>query len=282
MITIQESWRRGSALLRNSPSPSLDARLLLEHVLCKDHAYLVAHGDQKLNSLQQDEYFALVERAAGQEPIPYLIGRVPFFGFDFAVSPHVLIPRPETELMVEKAIEWGRTRGAVRLVDVGTGSGCIAISLAAHLPNAQVLGVDISAEALRLASENRDRLSPGRVSFVRADLLEPFGYGFDCILANLPYISEDEWPELADGVKFFEPALALYGGTDGFDVIRRLLPQAAERLNPGGMILLEIGWRQGEKAREYALKTFPSAIVQVCADYAGHDRLIVIQTDEGS
>jgi len=278
MTTIGEAWRFGQTAMRDSPTPKLDARLLLEHVSGRDHAYLVAHEDEPL----ADETFAsfgrLVARAAAHEPIPYLTGRAPFFDLELAVSPAVLIPRPETEQMVELAAQWARPRGAIRAVDVGAGSGCIAISLARRLPEAKVAAVDVSAEALAVAATNVRRYAPGRVALVRGDLLQSFAPGFDLILANLPYITEGEWTALPIGVKSYEPALALRGGADGLDVIRRLLPQAACSLRPGGRVLLEIGWRQGEAAAAMARDAFPGAEVTVRPDFAGHDRIVDIQT----
>jgi release factor glutamine methyltransferase len=278
MTTIGEAWRFGQAALGNSPSPQLDARLLLEHVIGRDHAYLVAHDEEPLPDEASAAYRRLIERAAAHEPIPYLTGRAPFFDMELAVSPAVLIPRPETEQMVELAVRWARRLGVIRALDVGAGSGCIAVSLARMLPEARVAAVDISAEALAVAATNVKRHAPGRVALVRGDLLQPFAPGFDLILANLPYIAEGEWTGLPVGVKSYEPALALRGGLNGLDVIRRLLPQAARRLRSSGMALLEIGWQRGEAAAALARDAFPEAQVTVRPDFAGNDRIVVIQT----
>lgn len=278
MITIREAWRQGQAQLKDSPSASLDARLLLEHVIQKEHAYLLAHGEQQLSPAQLQRYQTFIREAAAHHPIPYLTGKAPFYGLEFRVTPAVLIPRPETEQLVEFAIHWGRARGRVRAVDVGTGSGCIAVSLAVHLPASEIVAVDLSAPALAVARENANRLAAGRVAFAQTDLLQSFCPGFDLILANLPYIAGHEWLALDDGVKFFEPALALHGGSDGLDLVRRLLPQAAERLYPGGMALLEIGWQQGESVRELARGSFPGAEIEIMQDFAGLDRMVVIRT----
>lgn len=277
MTTIQDAWRQGQMQLHDSPSPSLDARLLLEYVLQQDHAYLLAHGDHLLTAEQMSHYQGLIQKAAEHTPIPYLTGRAPFFGMDFKVSPSVLIPRPETEQLVEEAIRWSRTRDQLRLIDVGTGSGCIAITLAVHMPRSEIVATDISAAALAVAKENSFQLGAGRVTFVQADLLEPFNDGFDMILANLPYIAGHEWLGLADGVKFFEPPLALHGGSDGLELIRRLLPQATERLRTGGLAILEIGWQQGEQALNLARAAFRNAEVNIVQDFAGHDRMLLIR-----
>jgi release factor glutamine methyltransferase len=278
MTTIGEARRLGHARLHDSPSPALDARLLLEHVTGRNHAYLIAHDDEALPTEAHDAYRRLLDRAATGEPIPYLTGHAPFLGLEFAVSPAVLIPRPETEGLVETAIDWARGRGPIRAVDVGTGSGCIAVSLAHYLSEAAVCAVDISAEALVVAQANAARHTSGRVAFVQGNLLEPFAPGFDLILSNPPYVAGGEWTELPIGVKFYEPDLALHGGGDGLDVIRALLPQMAQRLQPGGLALVEIGWRQGEAAAALARVAFPGATVAVRPDFAGRDRVLVIHS----
>lgn len=277
MTTIREARQLGRAQLRQSPTPALDARLLLEHALGRDHAYLVAHDDDPLPIEALDVYRHTLERAAAGEPIPYLTGRAPFMGLDFLVSPNVLIPRPETEQLVEAAAAWGRGREEIRIVDVGTGSGCIAVSLASILPRAAVLAVDVSAAALAVAAINIGRHAPGRVQLVQGDLLAAIGPGLDLIAANLPYVAGPEWPTLPIGVKSYEPVLALDGGTDGLDLIRKLLPQAAARLRPGGLALLEIGWQQGPAVISLAQAAFPGATVTLQQDFAGHDRIIAIQ-----
>lgn len=277
MTTIGDALRLGRAQLSSSPSPVLDARLLLAHVLRRDHAYLVAHDDEPLDPQTAAGYEQLLARAAAGEPIPYLVGHAPFMGLDFAVSPSVLIPRPETEQLVETAVAWGEDRETVRIVDVGTGSGCIAVSLARGLPAAEVIAVDVSAGALAVAATNAARHAPSRVGLVQADLLTALAPGFDLIAANLPYIAGHEWPTLPIGVKSYEPRVALWGGLDGLSLVRALLPQAAERLRPGGLVLLEIGWRQGKAAASLARESFPEAEVTVLSDFAGHDRIVMIQ-----
>lgn len=279
MITIKEAWQYGRAQLRHSPSPSLDARLLLEHVLEREHAYLLAHDNHSLTAGQLEAYRSLIQRAAGQEPIPYLTGRAPFFGLEFVVSPAVLIPRPETEQLVEQAIQWSRAQPRLRVADIGTGSGCIAVSLAIHLPEAEIIAVDISEPALGIARQNVARLAPGRACLIRAHLMSPLTAGIDLIVANLPYIAGHEWPGLPDGVKSFEPVLALRGGSDGLDLIRTFLLQAAERLRPGGMVIFEIGWQQGAAAETLARDAFPEARVDVWPDFAGLDRLVTVKTE---
>ena len=278
MTTIREAQRLGRAHLHQSPSPALDARLLLEHVLQRDHAFLIAHDDTLLGVDQEAAYRALLKRAAAHEPIPYLIGHAPFMGLDFTVSHHVLIPRPETEQLVEIGIDWGKDKGGIRVADIGTGSGCIAVSLARFLPQVEIVAIDVSPRALEIAAANAARHAPGRVGLVRANLLSAIATGLDLVAANLPYIAGHEWPTLPIGVKSYEPTLALHGGEDGLELIRELLPQAAERMRPGGLVLLEIGWQQGDAVAALARDWFPAADVSVRADFAGHDRIVAIQT----
>lgn len=279
VMTIQEALVYGRFHLHaTSPSPALDARLLLQHILQVNHAYLIAHHDETLTAVAQQTYLTLLHRAQTHEPIPYLLGSAPCFGLDFHVTPAVLIPRPETEHLIERAIAWAKNRPAPTLVDVGTGSGCIAISLAHHLPQARIYATDISPAALAVAQENAARLTPGRITFYQGDLLLPLPQPVDLILANLPYVTDQEWTALDDGVKLYEPAVALKGGHDGLDVIQRLLHQATARLNPGGTMMLEIGWQQGKTAHHLAQTIWPAAQIQLLPDFAGHDRIVEINT----
>jgi release factor glutamine methyltransferase len=280
-MNIAEALALGRDLLPLSPSPALDARLLLEHVLEKQHSYLVTFGDQVLTPGEQATFQALITRAARLEPIPYITGRAPFYGLEFSVTPAVLIPRPETELLLEAALAWtgqGEKPGRdITVVDVGTGSGCIAILLARRLAQARVSAVESSPAALALARSNAKALGvAAAIHFYLGNLLEPLPDSPDLIVANLPYIADHEWPLLQEGVKLYEPAIALRGGPDGLDLVRQLLIQASERLAPRGAIFLEIGWRQGPEAERLARDTFPTAQVNIRKDYGGHDRILSI------
>ncbi len=277
--TIHTALAYGRSLLSpTSPTPELDARLLLEHTLDVSHSYLIAHGDEALTAVQIRQYHAYLQRAAAKEPIPYIVGHAPFFGLDFRVTPAVLIPRPETEQLVDIALAWANGRGPISIADVGAGSGCIPITLARHLPHAAVQATDISADALTIARQNADRLAPGRITFHQGNLLEPIPTPLHLITANLPYVTSGEWTMLDDGVKLYEPQVALLGGQDGLDLITQLLEQATDKLIPGGMMILEIGWRQGTAAQALAQASFPAAEVAVETDFAGHDRFVVIHT----
>lgn len=254
---------------------------MLQDVLGVDHAYLAGHPEELLTAAQEEKFQKLVARAVEREPIPYILGEADFFGLRFNVTPAVLIPRPETELLLEAALEWAKSHNAQRIVDVGTGSGCIAITLARHLPQVQIAATDVSPEALAIARQNAGRHQVAdRIDFFQGSLLQPVMESIDLLVGNLPYVSDDEWTSLDDTIKWYEPAGALRGGPDGLDLIRRLLRQARIRLTRGGAIFLEIGWRQGRAAQELARSIFPTAHTSVRPDYAGHDRLIIIETDE--
>ncbi|MCB9420952.1 MAG: peptide chain release factor N(5)-glutamine methyltransferase [Ardenticatenaceae bacterium] len=280
-MNVSEAWTYGRSHLPHSPNTQLDVRLLLEYVLGVNHSWLVAHDDEELTAVQQAQYRQLIERAARQEPIPYLVGHAPFFDLDFIVTPVVLIPRPETEQLVDLAADWARKRPSgylpCRIVDVGTGSGCIAVTLASRLPLASVEAVDISAEALAVAQQNARQHAPDRIRFHQGHLLEPIQQPADLLAANLPYVTDAEWTMLDDGVKWYEPAAALKGGADGLDLIRQLLQQAVTKLNPGAAIFLEIGWQQGTAVHNLAHTIFPAAQVELVQDFAGHDRIVVIK-----
>ncbi len=287
-LTIRAALAYGKGQLKVSDSPALDARLLLQHVLQIDHAYLIAHDDALLEGEDEETFRRLVRRAALREPIPYLTGRAPFYGRQFMVTPAVLIPRPETELLVEEALRWlgawsGRgdsVRAArPRAVDIGTGSGCIAITLALETEALAIEAVDISRQALEIARRNAVSLGAiDRLVFRLGSLLRPIDGQPDLVLANLPYIADPEWTTLDDGIKWYEPEVALRGGPNGLEVIRLLLAQAADQLAPGGAILLEIGWQQGQAVRDLAARIFPQARIETLVDYGGRDRLVAIQT----
>jgi release factor glutamine methyltransferase len=257
-------------------SELIDAPLLLMHVLGIDRAALLTHPERALTPEQSTRYQELVERRAAGMPVPYLTGRRAFYDLEFAVTPDVLIPRPETEHLIESALQWAEGRAGLRLVDVGTGSGAIAVTLAVHLPEARVWAVDGSAAALAVAHQNAIRHGAAdRITFVLGDLLEPLiaaHQPVDLIAANLPYIASDDLKMLP--VAQHEPRLALDGGADGLDLIRRLLAQAPRVLAQDGLLLMEIAAGQGARVCALAGTTFPGARVTVIHDYAGFDRLV--------
>lgn len=259
-----------------------DAQLLLAHVIGHSRTWLLAHLDAPLSAPKLDSANQAFARLEAGEPLPYILGRWEFYGLDFDITPDVLIPRPETELMVEKAIKWLSASGERRTVaDIGTGSGIIATSIAMHMPAARILATDISRAALNVAKHNAEKFHVHhRIDFLQCDLLPrhidplPTDYHFDLICANLPYIPTATM--LALPIYGREPTLALDGGEDGLDIYRRLLDIAPEWLAPHGMILLEIEAAQGIKALNLAADKFSEASISLHQDLAGRDRLLEI------
>jgi release factor glutamine methyltransferase len=305
--TIAQVLADATAQLRDaSETPRLDAELLLAHALGWGRARVLAERAARLTPAQQRAFRALVARRAAREPVAYLTGHREFFGLEFIVTPEVLVPRPETELLVERALalagRWTKDKGrrlpfphgavppaqtadirrsslAVRrltIVDVGTGSGCIAVALAAHLPDAAVYAVDIAPAALAVAARNAARHGVAeRVRLLQGDLLAPLPEPVDLLVSNPPYTVLSE---IAEGVRRYEPRPALDGGPDGLAVYRRLLAAAPAALRPGGAALLEIGATQAAAVVTLARAAFPQAAVQVYKDLAGLDRVVEIVT----
>lgn len=269
---LSDAKQRISAV---STSVSLDAQLLLAEVIGESRAHVIAHPERELTPEQAAQYEAWITRRADAEPVAYILERKAFYDREFKVTSAVLIPRPETEHLLEAALEFTAQRVCVA-VDIGTGSGALAVTFAAHRPQARVYAVDISKAALTIARENA-AIQQVDVTFLEGDLLQPLidlGIKVDLIMANLPYIASDEVPDLL--VSRHEPTLALDGGTDGLDLVRRLLMQAPEVLNPGAMILLEIGSDQGQKTAVLAKEMLSPVSVKVLKDYANLERLVQV------
>jgi release factor glutamine methyltransferase len=242
--TIGAALACGAAWLDGLPTTRRDAELLLMRALGCDRAYLLTHPEAGLTSDQAALYQDWLARRARHEPVQYIVGEQEFFGLKFGVTPDVLIPRPETEHLVEAALARVKRDAPVHIADVGTGSGAIAVALALALPKASVTALDISAAALAVARDNAElhKVSE-RIRFCESDLLGAVaGESFDMIVSNPPYVAEDEVLELQ--VRDYEPPSALFAGTDGLDVYRRLIPQAQAALKPGGWLLMEIGHGQ--------------------------------------
>lgn len=275
--TIQTALQIARQRIRAaSDSAALDAQVLLAHLLDVDRAYLLAHSDRILTDDEYQRYVLLVERCAAGEPLAYILGRRGFYDREFMVSPAVLVPRPETELLLEKALAFAKSRASLTAVDVGTGSGALAVTFAALCPQAAVYATDISLAALAVAQQNA-ALQQAKVTFYEGDLLLPLverAIKIDLLMANLPYIPSAEVPTLA--VSQHEPLLALDGGADGLVLVRRLLEQSARLLNAGALTMLEIGAGQGAAAVAVAQAAFPTSDVHFDVDYAGHDRLVII------
>lgn len=271
-----------AALAAEVPSPRLDAEVLLAHVLGWRRARLYAFPELELTHAQREAFLACVERRRQHEPVPYIVGHREFYGLDFVVDRRALIPRPVTELLVERALQSAAhlemVGNGLKLADVGAGSGIVAVSLAVHLPHATVYATDSSAAALEVAALNVARHGVSeRVHLLAGNLLEPVPEPVHMILANLPYISTGAIPALARDIVEYEPRLALDGGEDGLQYIRALLAQAGRWLLPRGVIWLEIGAYQGQKVVALAQHFFPTAQVDVFQDYAHLDRNVRIR-----
>lgn len=266
--------RSAKALERATSVPRLEAEVLLAHALGCSRSALLAHPEWELAPECWLAYWSTVARRAGGYPLPYLTGRVEFYGLDMVVSPAVLIPRPATETVVEMAL----ARRPHTMVDVGTGSGCIAVAVAVHLPEVEVVATDVSAAALRVASSNVRRHGVAdRVHLVQCDTLRAVRGPVDLVVANLPYVADDEWPALQRSVRLHEPRLALDGGSDGLTSVRKLLVDAPRVLRPGGVMLVEIGAAQGEAAMVAARSLLPGCRVAVHPDLAGRDRVLAVE-----
>ena len=255
-------------------TPHLDAELLLSHVLGLTRSQIHTHPNRRLDAAELDSYRELIKRRRQHEPVAYIIGHKEFYGLDFYVDRRVLIPRPETELLVEKGLEIGQAVShPLTIADVGTGCGAIAISLAVHLSQAIIYALDALSKALEVAALNCRRHSVERpVHLLQGDLLSPLPEPVDLIVANLPYVRE---PEMT-GVNTlgFEPQLALNGGPDGLNKTRYLCLQAGEKLRPGGYLLLEIGQGQGKAVTAFLTGHFPAAGLELIPDLSGIDRMV--------
>jgi release factor glutamine methyltransferase len=250
-MTLREAIAASAARLENAAGlaadAARDAQLLLLHTLSLPRTALFTDPGRTLTAHEQERFDAAIRRRLAGEPIQYITGQQEFYGLTLRVTPAVLIPRPETELLVEAVIAALGDRGPLRIVDIGTGSGAIAIAVAHHLPQAQVTALDLSPAALAVASGNAAALGlEGRIRFLRSDLLEAVAdeAPLDAVLSNPPYIPESDRESLHPQVRDHEPAMALFAGAEGLDIYARLIPQALAALKPGGLLALEIGFGQ--------------------------------------
>jgi release factor glutamine methyltransferase len=233
--------------------PRMAAEALMMFVLGCDRAHLLAHPERLLTQDEQSRFEDAASQRAAGKPLQYITGRQEFWGLEFIVSPAVLIPRPETEHLVAAALEKAGALNLdlVRIIDVGTGSGCVALALASELPEAEIEAVDISATALEVAKTNAQRLDlAARIKFYESDLLASARGEFDFIVSNPPYVGRCEADKVQREVREHEPEVAVFGGEQGLDIYRRLIPQAWEKLKPGGWLLMEIGFSIEAPVRE--------------------------------
>ncbi len=264
----------------NIEDTSLESELLLRHALNISRTQLYSDLQHELNPAHEEVFLNLIERRLRGEPSAYIIGHREFYGLDFHVDHNVLIPRPESELLVERAVNLAQNRVVSTLAEIGTGCGAIAISLAKNLPGAKIYAADISAPALEIARSNCRRHGVvDSICLLQGDMLEPLPESVDLIIANLPYVREAELP--LTGPLSFEPSLALSGGPDGIAGIKRLCFQAGEKLRPGGCLLLEVGQGQQKTVTDLLHGFFPSAQIEIIPDYAGIERVITLCLTQG-
>jgi release factor glutamine methyltransferase len=279
--SIAEALREASRILDGSgvPEARREASSLLSIVLGKDRTFLISHAEDPVDDVSLDQLREFVERRAAGEPLQYITGVQDFYGREFYVTPDVLIPRPETELLVEAALEVvGRDNAFI--CDVGTGSGCIAVTLLCEVPGARVVAVDKSPAALEIAKLNAEKQSVAdRTVFIVSDCfdaLDPGEYQFDLIVSNPPYVSESALSGLQREVRDHEPLVALSPGPDGLTVIRRLLSEAPAYLKPNGHLLMEIGFDQGEKVRSL-IDPAVWSLLEVRPDLQSIPRIVLLQ-----
>ena len=279
-------WTTSFFTRKGIDGPRLSAELLLAHVMGVPRIRLYTDYERRLADDQLTAMRALVQRAAEEEPIAYLTGRAHFFNLEFEVNRDVLIPRPDTETLVENVLQLARNQAgfeAPRVLDLCTGSGCVAAAIAQHLRAATVLATDVSAPAVVLARKNIERLGlSDRVTVEQGDLFEPLARVVDAspfhlVVANPPYIATAQIETLDRSVRDYEPVAALDGGLDGLVLHRRILAEAPRRLVPGGRVFLEIAFDQGDLAAKVASEYPQFERVRVIKDHAGHDRVLAAQ-----
>lgn len=289
-MTLKEALRAAVTELtaRGVGSPRMNAELLLMFTLGCDRAYLYAHPERELAGEEQSRYDEAIALRASGYPAQYITGHQEFWGLDLIVSPAVLIPRPETEHVVETALELVRAEAECfrergpKIIDVGTGSGAIALAMATELPRARICAVDLSSDALEIAQANAVRLQlEQRVRFLRSNVLDQVARdgSFDFVLSNPPYVALSEADKVQDVVKKFEPKMAVFAGDDGLAVVRRLIPQAAEALRPGGWLIFEIGFTMAPAVT--SLLTGWNG-VRAVPDLAGIPRVVVARRPDGN
>ena len=259
---------------------ALEADVLVRHVLGLERVDLLARAETPVAPAQSAALEGLLARRLRREPLAYVLGRREFHGLDFRVTSAVMVPRPETETLVEEALAWAGGRPTpITVADVGTGSGCIVVTLAVGLPNVRFLATDASPAALAVAEGNARRHGVAeRVRLLSGHLLQPLPCPVDLIVANLPYIPRGRLDTLQPEVRDYEPREALDGGPDGTDLLRPLLHEAGAYLRPGGALMLEIDDEQGSTLAEEARNAFPASAVRVLPDLAGRDRVLIVQT----
>ncbi len=264
-----------------SDEAGLESELLFAHALNTDRTHLYQRLRDELTPQAESAFDALLQRRLAHEPTPYILGHKEFYGLEFEVTPDAIIPRPETETLVELVLDCARSASAreMRIADVGVGCGAIAVALAVNLSEAEIIAIDISPQALALARRNAQRHTVAdRIRFLEGDLLEPLDALVDVIVANLPYVRSGDFEAAPPEINEHEPRLGLDGGPDGLRLIERMLRDVPPHLKPGGALFAEIGEEQGIAAREVALAAFPQARIEVKQDLSRLDRVLVVRT----
>ncbi len=287
-MTIQEFAQSARTRLERAgishDEAALDAELLARFVMGGwSRGEFIVRRLEEAPAAFGEPFLDLVRRREARTPTAYLTGRREFWSQEFEVTPAVLVPRPETELIVEEVLARVASDAPLTIVEVGTGSGCLAISLARWLPRARVVAIDISSSALDIARRNAERLEVGhRVRFLRGDVLSGLGGRFDLVVSNPPYIPTGDLATLQPEVRNYEPAGALDGGPDGLDIVRRLAAQSALRLNPGGLLVFEFGFGQAEQVRSILDGTAGIDLLDIREDLAGIPRVAIARAAGGS
>ena len=274
-MKLKEALTHARKILNNHyiEDASLEAEILLRHLLIIDRSRLFTELEMNLTDVQKIDYLKLIERRRQGEPSAYITGHREFYGLDFMVDRNVLIPRPETELLVEKALEFTANRQNLTLADVGTGCGAIAISLAKNLNDIKIYALDTSEKALEVARNNCHMHGVFKsIELIRSNMLDSLPEPVDMIVANLPYIKTSEIP--GNGPLSFEPLLSLDGGESGLVAIERLCHQAVGKLRENGSMLLEIGQGQAKSVQNILIKIFPETRIETYSDYSGIDRVV--------
>lgn len=279
-LTIEAALRAAAQRLSASETPQLDARVIARHVLGLDDAGLILEAKRALTPAETERLDAALARRAAGEPVAYIVGEKEFFGLTFRTAPGVLVPRPDTETLIEAALEARLASGVSRILDLGTGTGCLLLTLLSLFPEAEGTGVDINPQAVRLARENAAALGLGdRARFVAGDWAAPLEGRFDLVVSNPPYIRDGDRARLSPDIRDFEDARALFSGADGLDACRAIFAVAPGLAAPGALLVLEIGEGQRQAAESLAKAAFPAAAVSSCPDMAGRPRAVLVDLD---
>jgi release factor glutamine methyltransferase len=279
-VTLRDVVARAARTLQLAGVPpreaELDAELLARHVLECDRAQWLVRREEQTPPQFAAVFESLLDRRTRREPMAYIIGRQEFWGRDFIVSPSVLIPRPETELLIEQVLAAVSPSAAPRVIDIGTGSGCIAISIALERPNSRVIATDASESALQVARENAHRLGAASVAFVSGEYFAGVPAPFDVVVANPPYVGHDERDSLQPEV-LREPPSALFADDDGLAVIREIIARSFAALTPGGHLFVEIGWKHAAAAAHIVAGTPGLRVARIARDLQGIERVLVVE-----